>query len=122
MPTLGETLRAARDEKRIKLTQVAEKTKIPLERLQSLETDRYNNLPDDVYTRGAIRNYALYLGLSPAEMEALYRQARPAEVKQAPLTTVSTRRGVAVVPATAAALVLIVLILVALLALHVIVL
>lgn len=122
MPTLGETLRAARAEKRIKLAQVADKTKIPLERLQALEADRYGDLPDDVYTRGAIRNYAIYLGLPPAEMEALYRQARPAQAKQAPLTTVSTRRGVAVVPATAAALVLVILILVALVALHVIVL
>ena len=122
MPTLGETFRAAREEKRLKLAQVAEKTQIPLERLQALETDRYNTLPDDVYTRGAIRNYALYLGLQPDEMEALYRRARPAEVKQAPLTTVSTRRGVAVVPVAAATLILVVLILVALVALRVIVL
>ncbi len=122
MPTLGETLRATREEKRIKLTQAADTTKVPLERLRALEADRYHDLPDDAYLRGAIRNYAIYLGLQPAAMEALYRQARPEEQRQAPLTTVSTRRGIAVVPATAAVLVLVILVLIALVALHVIVL
>jgi len=122
MPTLGETFRSARDTKRVKLAQVAETTKIPAERLQALEADRYGDLPDDVYTRGAIRNYAIYLGLQPGEMEALYRQARPALVKQAPLSTVSTRRGVAVVPVAATVFVLVVLLLIALVALHIIIL
>jgi len=122
MPTLGETFRSARDAKRVKLAQVAETTKIPAERLQALEADRYGDLSDDVYTRGAIRNYAIYLGLQPGEMEALYRQARPALVKQAPLSTVSTRRGVAVVPVAATVFVLVVLLLIALVALHVIIL
>ena len=121
-PTLGESLRAARESKRIKLPEVAQKTRIPLERLEALETDRYADLPDDVYLRGAIRNYALFLGLDPDAMEASYRAARPQAEKRVPLSVAPTTRTVALVPATIGVLVVVVLILVALVLLHVIVL
>jgi cytoskeleton protein RodZ len=122
MPTLGETLRSAREGKRMKLSQAVEKTRIPLERLQALESDRYFDLPDDVYMRGAIRNYAIFLGLDPAETETLYRQARPAEEKRLPLSVATTSRRLAVVPVAAGTVVLVILILVALVVLHVIIL
>lgn len=122
MPTLGQTLRSTREAKRMKLTQAAERTKIPMERLQALETDNYHDLPDDVYLKGAIRNYAILLDLNPTELVALYREARPEEAKERKLTTVGTRTRLAVVPAALAVLVLVVLVLVALFALHVIVL
>jgi len=122
MPTLGETFRSTREAKRVKLPLVVEKTKISLDRLQALEADAYDALPDDVYTRGAIRNYAIFLDLDPRAMENLYRDKRPAIVKQAPLTRTTTTTRLAVVPIAAASLVVVVLILVALLALHVIVL
>lgn len=122
MPTLGETLRAAREGQRLKLAQAAEKTRIPLDRLQALESDRYFDLPDDVYLRGAIRNYALFLGLDASEVETTYRQARPEQEKRVPLSVATTSRAVAVVPATAGALVVVLVILVVLVALHVIVL
>jgi cytoskeletal protein RodZ len=121
-PTLGETLRAARESKRMKLPEVAQKTRIPLERLEALEKDRYGDLPDDVYLRGAIRNYAIFLGLDPKEMVAIYRAARPEVAKRAPLSVAPTTRTVAIVPTTIGILVIVVLILVALVLLHVIVL
>ena len=121
-PTLGESLHAARASKRMKLPEVAQKTRIPLERLQALEQDRYGDLPDDVYLRGAIRNYAIFLGLDPDAMVARYRTARPAMQKRAPLSVAPTTRTVALVPATIGVLVLVVLILLALVLLHVIVL
>lgn len=122
MPTLGETLRTTREAKRVKLAQVAEKTKIPLDRLQALEADHYFNLPDDAYLKGAIRNYAIYLDLNPGDLLALYRETRPEEEKRALLSTAPTTRAIAVLPATIAALVIVILILVALVALHVIIL
>jgi cytoskeleton protein RodZ len=122
MPTLGETLRSTREEKRLKLAQVAEKTKIPLERLQALESDRYFDLPDDVYMKGAIRNYAIFLGLNPTDVLATYRQARPEEEKHVPLSVAPTTRTVAVIPTAVASAVVVILILVALVALHIIVL
>jgi cytoskeletal protein RodZ len=121
-PTLGASLRSARESKRVKLPEVAQKTRIPLQRLEALEKDRYADLPDDVYLRGAIRNYAIFLGLDPDEMLAIYRAARPEAKKRAPLSVTPTTRTVAIVPATIGVLVIVVLILVALVLLHVIVL
>lgn len=122
MPTLGETLRSAREAKRVKLAQVAEKTKIPLDRLQALESDRYFDLPDDAYLVGAIRNYSIFLDLNPSEMVGTYREARPEAVKQVPLSVAPTTRTLAVIPATVGAVVLLLAVLVVLVALHVIVL
>lgn len=90
VPTLGQTLRDARDKKKTKLTQVAQETRIGREKLEALESDNLDALPDDVYTRGAIRNYALYLGLDADQTLALYRQARPAQVVARPLSQVTT--------------------------------
>jgi cytoskeleton protein RodZ len=122
MPSLGETFRSTRESKRIRLAQVAEKTKIPVDRLQLLEADRFRERPDDVYLRGAIRNYALFLGLDPGEVESIYRQARPEEEKRVPLSVTPTSRAIAVWPATIGTVLVIVLIVVVLVVLHVIVL
>ncbi|HEY8284137.1 MAG TPA: helix-turn-helix domain-containing protein [Chloroflexota bacterium] len=90
MPTLGETLRDARGKKKAKLSQVEADTRIARDKLEALESDRLDALPDDVYTRGAIRNYALYLGLDADQTLALYRDARPAQVVARPLSQVGT--------------------------------
>jgi cytoskeleton protein RodZ len=90
VPTLGETLREARTKKKAKLSQVEAETRIERAKLDALESDNLAALPDDVYTRGAIRNYALYLGLDADRTEALYRAARPAAVVPRPLSHVTT--------------------------------
>ena len=51
--------------------------------------------PDDVYMKGNIRNYALYLGLDPDRAMTLYRQLRPEMEKVRPLQTVTTHRRIA---------------------------
>ena len=79
--------------------------------------------PDDVYIKGNIRNYALYLDLDPDRAIMLYRQLRPEVEKARPLQTVTTHRRIA--PAalySLIVLVLLVLLMVSLLAFHVIVL
>ncbi len=120
MPTLGEMLREARTRKKAKLAQAATDMKIDRARLEALEADQYDAFPDDVYMRGAIRNYALYLDLNPDEALAVYRNARPAAVAVRPLSQVTTTTRLAPVTyATVAVLVLIILI-VALLVTHVI--
>ena len=122
MPTLGETLRSTREDERIKLAQVAERTKIPLERLQALESDRYVDLPDDVYLEGRDPQLCDLSGAQSQRVLALYRQARPEEEKRVPLSVAPTTRTVAVIPTAVASVVVVILILVALVALHVIVL
>ncbi len=119
MPTLGETLREARNAKKARLTQVESETRIDRARLEALEADRLDDLPDDVYTRGAIRNYALYLGIDPNQALALYREARPAAVATRPLSQVSTRTTFTPLTYTAAAFLALIIVTVALFALHV---
>ncbi len=120
MPTLGETFRTTREAKRIKLTQVAERTAIPLERLQALESDRYMDLPDDVYLKGQIRNYALFLELNPNEAVTRYREVRPEQERIVPLSGARTTTRIAALPVTILVVVILILLLVALFALHVI--
>jgi cytoskeletal protein RodZ len=119
VPTLGETLRDARKAKNAKLTQVAAETRIDRERLEALEADRLDALPDDVYTKGAIRNYALYLGLDPNQALAQYREARPAAVATRPLSQVSTTTRLTPLTYATVSLLLLVIAFVALFALHI---
>jgi len=63
--TPGEILRAARLRRRISLTEAEQATRIRLQYLQALEDDDPSALPAGVYSRGFIRNYAIYLGVPP---------------------------------------------------------
>lgn len=119
MPTLGDTLRAARARKKAKLSQVAAETRISLERLEALESDRLDELPDDVYTKGAIRNYALWLDLNPDEMYSLYRTSRPAAVATRPLSQLTTSTRLTPLTYATVSLLVMVVVVVALFATHV---
>jgi hypothetical protein len=67
-PSLGEMLQVARERKGTDLHRAERDTKIRLRHLVALENDDYEALPGNVYARGFLRNYALYLGLDPDEM------------------------------------------------------
>ena len=121
MPTLGETLRDARNGKKLKMSDVEARIRVPRATLEALERDDYDALPDEIKAKGAIRNYALLLGLSPDEMWGKYRGARPAAVATRPFAAVQTAtRLTPLAYVTVSALVMI-LALVALLVTHVIV-
>jgi cytoskeletal protein RodZ len=72
MGGLGELLRKAREEKGLSLAQVEEATRIRSAYLQALEEEAYEHLPAPVYTKGFLKNYALYLGLDAQQLLALY--------------------------------------------------
>lgn len=120
MPTLGETLRDARTRKKARIAQVETETRIPRDRLEALESDKLDVLADDVYTKGAIRNYALWLGLDPDEMMSLYRDARPAAVATRPLSQVTTTTRLTPLTYATVSLVVVVLVVLVLFATHVI--
>jgi cytoskeleton protein RodZ len=120
VPTLGQTLREARTAKKAKLSQVVIETRIDRVRLEALESDDFDALPDDVYTKGAIRNYALWLELDPDQTLTLYREARPAAVATRPLSQVSTTTRLTPLTYVAVTLLLIIILTIALFALHVI--
>jgi cytoskeletal protein RodZ len=64
-PTLGELLLAARERKGVDLFRAERDTKIRAKYLEALEQGDFKALPGQVYTKGFLRNYALYLGLDP---------------------------------------------------------
>ena len=64
-PTLGEVLLAARERKGVDLYRAERDTKIRAKYLEALEQGDFKALPGQVYTKGFLRNYALYLGLDP---------------------------------------------------------
>jgi cytoskeletal protein RodZ len=64
-PTLGQVLLAARERKGVDLYRAERDTKIRAKYLEALEQGDFRALPGQVYTKGFLRNYALYLGLDP---------------------------------------------------------
>ncbi|MGA9348740.1 MAG: RodZ domain-containing protein [Anaerolineae bacterium] len=72
MGDVGQLLQEARQQKGVSLEQVEEATRIRQKFLKALEEEDYTALPAEAYVKGFLRNYALYLGLDPEEVLALY--------------------------------------------------
>jgi cytoskeletal protein RodZ len=61
--TIGQKLKAAREEKRLTLEKVFEDIRIRIQYLRALEADDLSIMPSSVQARGYLRNYAQYLEL-----------------------------------------------------------
>lgn len=72
--TLGEKLRQAREARGIKISEVAEQTRIAPLYLESIDNDDYRALPGGIFNRGFVKSYAKYVGID--EQEALLDYAR----------------------------------------------
>lgn len=70
---VGEALQQARERKGVDLFRAERDTKIRLRYLSALEDGAYEDLPSPVYTKGFLRNYAIYLGLDPDELLERWR-------------------------------------------------
>ncbi|BDI60319.1 helix-turn-helix domain-containing protein [Qipengyuania nanhaisediminis] len=64
----GDTLRAARESKRLDLEHIAAETRIPVRHLESIETGAFDALPSRTYAIGFSKTYARAVGLDPAEI------------------------------------------------------
>jgi len=84
MGQLGELLEEARQNKGVSLEEVEEELRIRKKYLQALEEEDLSIMPPEVYVKGFLRNYAIYLGLDPEEVRALYYKARPIEKGRKP--------------------------------------
>jgi cytoskeletal protein RodZ len=73
---LPERLLEARERKGVDLYRAERDTKIRAHYLAALERGDYRELPGAVYTKGFLRNYALYLGLDPDDVLLQWRQER----------------------------------------------
>src|SRR5262245_55704285 len=68
VPSVGERLRAAREEKGLSLEDIAAQTRIPRRHLESIEAADWDRLPAPTYTIGFARNYASVVGLDRADV------------------------------------------------------
>jgi len=79
-PSLPDRLVAARDRKGVDLLRAERDTKIRARYLAALERGEYRELPGAVYTKGFLRNYAIYLGLDPEDVLRQWRRERGDQV------------------------------------------
>lgn len=92
MKSIGETLRAVREERGYTVDQVARDTHITKKFILALEEEAFETFPGESYLVGFLRNYANYLGLDEQELVALYHNMKIQE-EPAPLTELlDTRR------------------------------
>lgn len=68
LPSVGERLRAAREEKGFSLEDIAAETRIPRRHLESLENADWEKLPAPTYTIGFAKSYASAVGLERTEI------------------------------------------------------
>lgn len=66
--TVGQRLRAAREDKKLSLEDVAAQTRIPRRHLESLEESDWEKLPAPTYTIGFAKSYASAVGLERTEI------------------------------------------------------
>jgi hypothetical protein len=70
-PTIGDTLRKARADRGVELSEVERATKIRVKFLEAMEDNRWDAMPGPAYARGFLEIYARYLEL---DREALLEQ------------------------------------------------
>lgn len=79
--TVGEILKNYRESKKITLEEVAIETRIKKEYLLAIESNNFKKFPYGVSTRGFIKNYAEYLGLSSKDILAIFRRDSPQKIE-----------------------------------------
>lgn len=67
-PTVGDRLKAAREEKGLSLEDIAAQTRIPQRHLESIEIADWEKLPAPTYTVGFAKSYASSVGLDRTEI------------------------------------------------------
>ena len=103
-PSLPERLLTARERKGVDLYRAERDTKIRARYLAALERGDWRELPGAVYTKGFLRNYALYLGLDPDDILVQWRAERGDNPPSEPVIVVprgisAPRQGITLSPA-----------------------
>jgi cytoskeletal protein RodZ len=90
--SIGQVLKHEREERRLSLEEVSSTTRIPRKALQSLEADRFDDLPSGVFVRGFIKAYASAVHIDAEDVLARFDEERPETLRPAPLASVHSRR------------------------------
>jgi hypothetical protein len=90
---VGQSLREARLERGIELTEVERVTKIRVKFLRAMEGDRWEELPAPAYARGFLQTYARYLDLDDEALVEQYRETVEPEDAGGPIPAGIIRSG-----------------------------
>lgn len=74
LEVIGQKLKAARESQGLSLRQIYERTKIPINHLQAIDTGTPDDLPEPVYVSGFIKRYAECIGLDGQVLADEYRR------------------------------------------------
>ncbi|RYE92507.1 MAG: helix-turn-helix domain-containing protein [Myxococcales bacterium] len=76
MESIGKYLRKRREGRAMSVEEIARATRIPIPSLERLESDRFDDLPGEVFVRGFLRSYARAVGLPVDDVMARYSASR----------------------------------------------
>jgi cytoskeletal protein RodZ len=74
--TLGSYLREQRERRAMSAAELSRVTRIPQASLEAIESDRFDELPGEVFVRGFLKAYAQAVALIPADVLARYTSSR----------------------------------------------
>lgn len=84
-PNFGERLRAERETRGVTLEEIADRTRVSVRLLRSIETEKFDELPGGIFNIAFVRQYAHYAGLDEdAVVEEFKRLTQPAEAAIVP--------------------------------------
>ncbi|CAN5171243.1 DUF4115 domain-containing protein [soil metagenome] len=72
---IGQKLKVAREGQSLSVGQVYDRTKIPTNHIDALESGRFDDLPEPVYVAGFIKRYGDMLGLNGQSLADEYKRA-----------------------------------------------
>ncbi|MGB5285508.1 MAG: helix-turn-helix domain-containing protein [Polyangiales bacterium] len=90
--SIGDFLKTEREMRRLSIEEVSSTTRIPRRTLESLEEDRFEELPSGVFVRGFIKAYATAVDIDADEVLARFDSEQPQTLPPAPLATVHSSR------------------------------
>jgi cytoskeleton protein RodZ len=76
--SVGSKLRDARTRRKLSLAEVEAETKIRARYLQAIESEEWDQLPEDTYARAFIRTYGRFLGFDGDRLAEEQRRSRGA--------------------------------------------
>ncbi|MFO7840081.1 MAG: helix-turn-helix domain-containing protein [Desulfosalsimonadaceae bacterium] len=82
--SFGRYIKAIREQKGIRLSDVAESLKVSLHKLSLIESEDHQELPDAIYVKGMLRAYADFIGIDPADLIDRYEISRAAYEAESP--------------------------------------
>jgi cytoskeletal protein RodZ len=92
MPSVGQFLREQREERGMSVEEVSRATRVPVSSVERIESDRFDELPGEVFVRGFLKSYARALGVAGDDVLARYTASRRvAWVTPLPLSNPNTK-------------------------------